>query len=127
MNLKLFLTATTESLPATVTMSAHNTTPGHMFSNLDLMVFITSNPLGELLIEKAVFSPMKFAVPSKRTDASPLLHNITQTCYLSDAKYSYHLYIIFYIHYKENVKVTINFTKKKKKKNLQYDSDKIYD
>ena len=33
MNLKLFLTATTESLAATVTMSAHDTTPGHIFSN----------------------------------------------------------------------------------------------
>ena len=93
MNLKLFLTATTESLAATVTMSAHDTTPGHIFSNWDLMVSITSNPISELLFGKAVFSPVKFAVSSKRTDAShPYYKKITQTCYFSDAKYSCHLY-----------------------------------
>ena len=166
MNLKLFLTATTESLAATVTMSAHDTTPGHIFFNWDLMVSITSNPLNELLFGKAVFSPVKFVVSSKRIDASHpyyikllklviflmlrarlvyvfknwklLFKNIygntcrwksvlkwvkcclktENGCLKTQTKHPLNIPVIyiFHIHYKENVKVTINFTIKKKKK-----------
>ena len=114
MNLKLFLTATTESLAATVTMSAHDTTPGHIFSNWDLMVSITSNPLSELLFGKAVFSPVKFAVSSKRTDAShPYYKKLLKLVIF--LMLNIPVIYIFHIHYKENVKVTINFTIKNKK------------
>ena len=41
------LTATDESLAATARISAHETTPGHIFSSRDLALSITSNPLIE--------------------------------------------------------------------------------
>ena len=66
----IFLTATTESLAATATISAHETTPGHELSNWDLMVSMTSNPLTELLFGAAVFSPVKLDVSSNNIDAS---------------------------------------------------------
>ena len=69
-----FLTATTESLATTAKMSAQDTILGHKFSNWDLMVSITLNPLRELLLGPAVFSPVKVALSSRRTDAS-------QPCY----------------------------------------------
>lgn len=64
------LTATTESLAATVRMSAQETIAGHKVSNLDLMVSITSKPLIELAFGAAVFSPVKLDVSSNNTDAS---------------------------------------------------------
>ena len=70
MKLWLFLTATTESLAATAKMSAQDTTPGQIFSNWDLIVSTTLNPLSELLLGPAVFSPVKVELSSKRTDAS---------------------------------------------------------
>ena len=65
-----FLTATIESLAATAKMSAQDTTPRKIFSNWDLIVSTTSNPLSELLLGPAVFSPVKVEVSSKKTDAS---------------------------------------------------------
>jgi hypothetical protein len=62
-----FLTATTESLAATAKMSAHDTIPAHAVSTWDLTVSITSNPLSELLLGPATFSP---SLPSNSTDAS---------------------------------------------------------
>ena len=64
------LTATTESLAATARMSAQETTPGHKLSTWDFMVSITSNPLNELTLGNAVFSPVKFDVSSSNTEAS---------------------------------------------------------
>lgn len=72
--LDFFLTATTESLAATAKMSAQDTVLGHKFSNWDLMVSITLNPLRELLLGPAVCSPVKVALSFRRTDAS-------QPCY----------------------------------------------
>lgn len=51
-------------------ISAHDTTPGHTASTLDLMLSTTLNPLMELLLGRAVFSPVKEEVSSRRTDAS---------------------------------------------------------
>lgn len=51
-------------------ISAHDTTPGHTASTLDLMLSTTLNPLMELLLGRAVFSPVKDEVSSRRTDAS---------------------------------------------------------
>ena len=62
-----FLTATTESLAATAKMSAQDTTPGHKFSNWDLMVSITSKPLIDFLLGRASLSP---SLTSNSTDAS---------------------------------------------------------
>ena len=64
------LTATTESLAATASISAQETTPGHKLSTWDFMVSITSKPLMELALGNAVFSPVKLVVSSNSTDAS---------------------------------------------------------
>lgn len=66
----LVLTAATESLAATARMSAQETTPGHMLSNWDFISSMTSKPLRELALGKELFSPVKFAVSSNKTDAS---------------------------------------------------------
>lgn len=64
------LTITTESLAAIAKTSAHETTPGQAFSTAVFIWSITSNPLRELLLGSAVFSPVKLEVSSSRTDAS---------------------------------------------------------
>ena len=64
------LTATTESRAATATMSAHDTTCGHILSSRALMLSITSNPRRELLFGTAVFSPVKVGVSSSSTEPS---------------------------------------------------------
>lgn len=51
-------------------ISAHDTTPGHTASTLDLMLSITLNPLTELLLGAAVFSPVNEEVSSRRIDPS---------------------------------------------------------
>jgi len=51
-------------------ISAHETTPGHRFSTLDLMLSITSKPLTELLLAAAVFSPKNDGVSSSSNDPS---------------------------------------------------------
>ncbi|WVY93865.1 hypothetical protein V8G54_032953 [Vigna mungo] len=60
----------TASLAATAKMSAQETTPWHMFSNLDFMLSITSKPLRELAFGNEFFSPVKVSVSSNNTDAS---------------------------------------------------------
>ena len=52
----LVLTATDASLAATESMSAQETTPGHIFSTSRFAASMTSNPLVELLFGRAVFS-----------------------------------------------------------------------
>lgn len=52
------------------TISAHETTPGHAASTLDLMASITSKPLKESLLGGAVFSPFMEDVSSSSTDPS---------------------------------------------------------
>ena len=64
------LTATTESLAATVRISAQETTWGQTVSSFDLIASITSKLRRELTLGKAVFSPVKLEVSSKSTDAS---------------------------------------------------------
>ena len=66
----LILTRTIESLAAMAKMSAHEMIPGHAFSTALFIWSMTSNPLNELLLGPAVFSPVKFEVSSSRTDAS---------------------------------------------------------
>ena len=66
----MFLTATTESRAAVANISAQETRPVQELSNWLLMVSITLNPLNELLLGAAVFSPVKFAVSSSSTEAS---------------------------------------------------------
>ena len=51
-------------------MSAHETTPGHRLSTLDLILSTTSNPLTELLFGPAVFSPIEVEVSSNNIDPS---------------------------------------------------------
>lgn len=63
-------TATTESLAVTARISAQDTTPGQTLSTLDLIVSITSNPRREFALGPAVFSPVKLAVSSRRTEPS---------------------------------------------------------
>jgi len=53
-----------------VNISAHETTPGHSFSTLDLIPSITSKPLTELLLAAAVFSPNNDGVSSSSNDPS---------------------------------------------------------
>lgn len=85
------LTMTTESLAAIAKISAHETTPGHAFSTVALILSITSNPLIELLLGGAVFSPLKVGVSSRSTDASQpynaCMH--ADTCNLVSATYMY--------------------------------------
>lgn len=64
------LTATTESRAATAKISAQDTTPAHELSRLVLIVSTTSKPLNDPEFVGAVFSPVKFAVSSSKTDAS---------------------------------------------------------
>lgn len=72
------LTRRTESRALMATMSAHETTPGQSFSTLDLILSITSNPLTELLLGPAVFSPLKEDVSSNNMDPSqPYKTNIS--------------------------------------------------
>jgi len=69
------LTRTTESREAMSKISAHETTPGHIFSTSDLIASITSKPLTELLLAAAVFSPWKVGVSSSSIDPSqPCFH-----------------------------------------------------
>lgn len=79
------LTITTESRAAMVTISAHETTPGHAFSTLVFILSTTSNPLSELLLGPAVFSPVKDEVSSRRTDPS---HPCYQLSTISMIKHS---------------------------------------
>lgn len=61
---------TTESLAVMAKTSAHETTPGQAFSTADFIWSITSNPLTEPLLGRAVFSPVKLEVSSSRIDPS---------------------------------------------------------
>lgn len=61
------LTKRTESCAAMARMSAHETTPLHELSTAVLMASTTSNPLAELMLGKANFSP---SFPSNKIDAS---------------------------------------------------------
>lgn len=60
----------TESRAVMARMSAHETMPGHIFSTLNLILSITSNPLTELLLGPEVFSPKKDGVSSNSKDPS---------------------------------------------------------
>ena len=51
-------------------MSAQETLPGHEASSRDFMWSITSKPLSELALGRAVFSPVKVSVSFNSTDAS---------------------------------------------------------
>lgn len=64
------LTLTTESRAAMATISAQDTTPGHMASTVVLISSITSNPLKLLLLKGEVFSPTNDEVSSRSTDPS---------------------------------------------------------
>lgn len=66
----VFVTATTESRAATAKISAQDTIPAQEVSRLVLIVSTTSNPLIDPEFVAAVFSPVKFAVSSSKTDAS---------------------------------------------------------
>lgn len=59
-----------ESLEAMASISAQETTPGHTFSTADFMLSTTSNPLAELKLGAALFSPVKDDVSSRRIDPS---------------------------------------------------------
>jgi len=61
---------TTESLAVMAKMSAHETIPGQTFSMAVFTWSITSNPLAELILGLAVFSPVKLDVSSRRIDPS---------------------------------------------------------
>jgi hypothetical protein len=63
-------TNTTDCSAAMARMSAQETVPLHALSTADLILSTTSKPLRELLLGPAVFSPVKLAVSSKRTDPS---------------------------------------------------------
>lgn len=69
-----FLTATTESRAATARMSAQETTWGQTLSTWDLMESTTSKPRKDRSLGPAVFSPVKLAVSSRRTDPSQPCH-----------------------------------------------------
>ena len=64
------LTNTEASRAAIASMSAQETTPGHIFSTSDLAVSITLKPLTEFLFCNAVLSPVNEGVSSSKTDAS---------------------------------------------------------
>jgi len=66
----MILTRTTESLAAIASISAHETVCGHVASTALLISSITSNPLIELRLGTAVFSPLKEGVSSSMIEAS---------------------------------------------------------
>ena len=68
------LTITTESREAMAKISAQETTPGQTFSTLALISSTTLNPLTELLLGAAVFSPVKEEVSSRSIDPSQPCH-----------------------------------------------------
>lgn len=76
------LTRRTESRAVMARMSAHETTPGHSLSTLDLILSITSNPLTELLLGPAVFSPTKEDVSSSNIDPSHPCQTILRPTFL---------------------------------------------
>lgn len=78
------LTITTESLAVITKMSAQDTTPGHSFSTAAFIWSMTPNPLTELLLGVAVFSPLKVAVSSNSNDAS---QPYSKRACMSDTKY----------------------------------------
>lgn len=68
--IKTELTMLTESLALIASISAHETTPGHTLSTADFILSTTSNPLADLKLGAARFSPMKEDVSSRRIDPS---------------------------------------------------------
>lgn len=80
------LTRRTESRALIATMSAHETTPGQSFSTLNLILSITSNPLTELLLGPAVFSPLKEDVSSNNMDPSQPYKTIINQHFLAFSK-----------------------------------------
>lgn len=75
-------TATTESRAATAKISAQDTIgPQQTWSTADLILSITSNPLRELALGMAVFSPTNLVASSNRTDASQPYTTLEKTNY----------------------------------------------
>ena len=64
------LTEAEASRAAIASMSAQETTPGHIFSTSDLTISITLKPLTESLFCNAVLSPVNEGVSSSKTEAS---------------------------------------------------------
>ena len=87
---EFFLTATAESLAATAKISAQDTTPGHKFSNWDLIVSITSYPLSEGF-GPTFFSPGSVAVLSKSTDASHPYYKMLYKHVIFSTKWEVHI------------------------------------
>lgn len=69
------LTKSTESLAATASISAHDTTPAHALSTALFIASITSNPLAEFKLGTANFS---LSLPSNSNDASQPYTKIMQ-------------------------------------------------